>query len=121
MEATKEWTNTDPKDAKVHALITWMYKLEKQKFPQIIQGGGGNITQTLTNTNNNGRDTNKSYFEGLNNIESWRVEKSRDKIARYVQDWYWYPKHNMEGKFDVIYMSHPSKNMMNRINKIRGR
>ena len=32
-----------------------------------------------------------------------------DKIARNGQDWYWFPKHKMEGNFDIIYMNHPTK------------
>ena len=73
------------------------------------QVGGGNRNHTRNNTNNKGRDPNKSFVEGLNNIESWRVNKSKDKIARNGQDWYWFPKHKMEGNFDIIYMNHPTK------------
>ena len=65
---------------------------------------GGNITQNLTKTKL--RDPNKIYAEGLNNIESWRVKKSKDKITRGGQDWYWCPKHKMEGKFYEMYMKH---------------
>ena len=50
------------------ALTTYFYKLEKNKTSVLtkVQGGGGNITQTYTN--NKGRDPNKSYAEGINNI-----------------------------------------------------
>ena len=70
--------------------------------------GGCNRTQTRNNTNNKGSDPNNIYVERLNNIESWRVKKSKDKITRYGQDWYWFPKHKMKGKFDGMYMYHPN-------------
>ena len=72
------------------------------------QGGGGNRTQTPNNTKNKGRDPKKVYVEGLNNIESWRVNKSKGNINRDGQDWYWFPKHRTEGKFDGVYMKHPA-------------
>ena len=84
-----------------------MSKLEGNKTSILVtaQEGGGNRTQTCTNTK--GSDPNKIYVGGLNNIESWRVNKSKDNITRYGQDWYWCPKHDMEGKFDVMYMNYP--------------
>ena len=60
------------------------------------------------NNTNKGRDPSKSYVEGIKNIESWRVNKSKDKITRYGQDWYQFPNHKMEGKFDGMYMYHPT-------------
>ena len=72
-----------------------MSKLEGNKTSVLVtfQGGGGNITHTCTN--NKGRDPNKIYVEGLNTLEYRRVNKSKDNIIRYGQDWYWCPKHNM--------------------------
>ena len=72
-----------------------------------VQGGGGNRNQTPAN--NKVSYLNKSYVEGLNNIESCRVNKSKNKIIRYGQDWYWCLNHNMEGKLYGIYVDHPSK------------
>ena len=93
--ASKEQTKTDIKDAKIITLTTCLSKLERKKqyILVTVQGGGVNITQTFTNTK--GREPNNTYVEGLNNLESWRVNKSKDNITRYGQYWYWYPKHNM--------------------------
>ena len=87
-----------------------MSKLEGNKTSVLVtfQGGGGNTAHTCTN--NKGRDPNKSYVEGLNNIESWRVHKLKDYISIYGQYWYWRPKHNMVGKFDGIYTNHTCNN-----------
>ena len=49
-----------------------------------------------------------SCVEGLNNLESWGFNKSKDKITGDVQDWYWCPKHKSEGEFHEIYMNRPS-------------
>ena len=32
---------------------------------------------------------------------------SKERITRYGQYWRWFPKHNMEDKFDTMYMNHP--------------
>ena len=79
-----------------------MSKLKKNKTSILatVQVGGGNITQTCTK--NKVRDPNNSYVGGLNDLESWRVKKSKENITRDVRDCYWCPKHNMEGKFDVM-------------------
>ena len=68
MVAAEEWTKIDPKDAKIIALATRLSKLEKIKTSVLatVQGGGSNTTHNQTN--NKGRDINKSYVEGLNNI-----------------------------------------------------
>ena len=84
-----------------------MYKLEKKTSVLVtVQGGGGN--RTHTRTKNKGRNINKSYAEGLNNIESWIFKTSKDKITIDGQYWYWCPKNNMVGKFDEMYKNHPS-------------
>ena len=54
-----------------------------------VQGGGSNRTHNLTNTKV--RYPKNIYVEGINNIESWTFKKSKDKITRYGQDWYWCP------------------------------
>ena len=88
-------------DAKILALTNSLSKLEKKtSILETFQIGGVNRTQICTN--NKVRDPNKSYVEELNNIESWIVNKSKDHITRDGQDWYWCPKHNMEGKLDVM-------------------
>ena len=88
MLTSKEWTKTDPKDAKIIALTTCLSKLDKNTSDFVtVQGGGGNITQTQTNTK--GRYPKKSYAEGLKNLESWRVKTSKDKITMDGQYWYW--------------------------------
>ena len=52
MVESKEWTKTDPKDAKIIALKTRLSMLEKKtSVLTTVQGGGGNITQTRTITN----------------------------------------------------------------------
>ena len=86
MVSSKEWTKTDPNDAKTILLTTHLYKLDKEKNSVLatVQGVGGNRTQILTKTK--GRDPNKSYVEGINNIEPWRVKKSKDKVTRDGQD-----------------------------------
>ena len=63
------------------------------------------MIQTCTNTI--GSEPNNRYVELLNNLESWRVNKQKKNINRYVQDWWWYPNHKTEGGFYVIYMKHP--------------
>ena len=59
-----------PRMLKTLALSTSMYKLHKSKTSVLatIQGGGVKITHTIAK--NQVRDPNKSYVEGLNNIES---------------------------------------------------
>ena len=32
------------------------------------------------------KDPNKSYVEVLENIESWRIRNTKDKITQYVMD-----------------------------------
>ena len=107
MEAN-EWTNTDPKYASILVPPTHMYRLEVNKISVLakVQGRRGNITYTRTNTK--GRDLKKSYLEGLNNLEFCRVKESRENITRDVQDWWWFPKKNLEGKFYGMYINHPS-------------
>ena len=82
MVAAIEYTKTYPKDDKIPALTTFMYNLEENKTSILatVQGGGGNRNQTRTN--NEGRDSKKSYVEGINNLESWRVKKSKENITR---------------------------------------
>ena len=106
MVATKEQNNTDPEDDKILALPTRLSKLEKNKTSVLekVQGGGGNITHN--HTNSKGRYPNKSYVQVLNNLESQRVNISKDNITRDGQYWYWCPKNKMKGKFDGMYMNH---------------
>ena len=95
MVASKEWTKKYIKDAKIITLTTRLYKLDKIKTSVLVtvQGEGGNKTQNRTNTK--GRDPNKIYVQLINNIQSCRVNKSKDNITRYGQYWYWLPKQNM--------------------------
>ena len=85
MVISQEWNKTDIKDAKIITLKNCLSKLEGNKTSILVtaQGGGGNRTQTCTNTK--GSNPNKIYVGGLNNIESWRVNKSKDNITRYCQ------------------------------------
>ena len=83
------------------------------------QGGGGNVIKTRTNTK--GRDPNNIYVGGPNNIESWIVKKSKDKITRDGQYWWCYPNHKMKGKFMECTRSNHPKSMMNGPKKNRGR
>ena len=120
MISEQEWTKADHKDAKIFTLTTSLYRLEKKSSVlATVQGGGGNITQTRTNSY--GRDPNMSYIEGINNLEYWRVKKSRENIIRYGQNWWWSPKHKTEGKSNGVYINHKEKIMMNGIKKNRGR
>ena len=83
-----------------------MYKLDKDRTSilETCQGGGENITQTFNNTKR--RKPKKMYVEGLANLESWLINKSKDKITRDGRDWWWCPKHMMDGKFGGVYMNH---------------
>ena len=72
----------------------------------IVQGGGGNIKQTPIKTKL--RDLNESYAQVLNNIESWRVNKSQENITRYGQYWWWLTKNKTEWKYYGMYKNHPS-------------
>ena len=64
----------DPKDDKITALTTRLFKLDKKTLVlEKVQVGGGNRTQTRINTK--ARDPKKSYAEGLHNLESWRVNQ----------------------------------------------
>ena len=49
---------------------------------------------------------NNSYVEVLANLEYWHIKKSKYNITRDSQDLRWCPKHNMNGKFDGMYMNH---------------
>ena len=45
MEAAKEWSKIDPKDATIISITTRLYKLEKKTSVLVtLQGGGCNIT-----------------------------------------------------------------------------
>ena len=108
MVAAKEWTKTDPTNDKTIALTISLSMLEKKSVFATVQGGGGNITQTHIKTKV--RDPNKIYFKILNNIEYRRANKQKENSTRDGQDSWWYPNHNMEGKFGGMYMNHPSNN-----------
>ena len=45
------------------------------------------------------------YAEVLTNFGSWRIIKYKDNINWDVQEWLWFPEHNMDGKFDYVYMN----------------
>ena len=68
MVTSKECTKKYPKGAKIIDLTTSSSYLDKDKTSvlETVQRGGVKITQTRTNTK--GRDTNKSYVEGLAKI-----------------------------------------------------
>ena len=68
MVAAKKWTKTDLKDSQILALTPRLTKLDKTKTSVLekVQGGGGNTTQTRTNTKE--RVPNMSYVEVINNI-----------------------------------------------------
>ena len=87
--AAKKRPQKKPKNAKILSLTTRLSKQEKNKNSVLatVKGGGGNITHTRTNTKVS--YPNKSYVEVLNNLESCRVNKSKDNITRDGQDWYW--------------------------------
>ena len=38
------------------------------------------------------------------NLESWRLKKLSENFTTDGQDWWWFSKHNMYGKFDGIYI-----------------
>ena len=82
MVASKEQNKTDPKDGKIITLTNHLSKLKEKNTSVLVtfQRGGGNTTQT--HTNNIVKETKNSYVEGLNNLESWRVNKSKDDITR---------------------------------------
>ena len=65
-----------------------------------IRRRGGNRINTK------GRDHDKSHVERLKNLKSCIVNKSKENITRESQDLWWCPNHNIEGKFDGMYMSH---------------
>ena len=75
MVVPKKWAKTDPRDAKITALTTCLYKLEQNKTYVLekVQRGGGNRSQARINKK--GRGAKKSFVEGLNNIESCRFNK----------------------------------------------
>ena len=110
MVAAKEWTKIDPKDDKILSLTTLLSKLDEIKTSVLanVQVGWGNINHTLDNIK--GKYPNKSYIQVINNIESWIVKKSEEKVARDGQYWWWFPKHNTGGKFNGMYMNHPDNN-----------
>ena len=87
-----------------------MSKLDKNKtsFLKTVKAGGGNRTQTHTNTK--GRYPNKSYVEGLNKILPYRFNKSTDTITRDGKDCYLCPNQYMEGEFDVMHMNRLDNN-----------
>ena len=60
---------------------------KKTSVLSIAQGWGGN--KTHTHSNNKVRYPNYNYIDGINNLEYWIVQKSRHKITRDSQDWYW--------------------------------
>ena len=91
------------------ALTTCLSKLEKDNFLVLatVQGGGVNRTRYERTLMGEGGG-NKNYVKGLNNLESYRINRSKDKMTRYSQYWWWCPKNNMDGKFYGIYMNHLS-------------
>ena len=52
MVVSKGWNKTDINDGKIITLTTHLSKLERNKTSILVtfQGGGGNRTQTFTNT-----------------------------------------------------------------------
>ena len=73
MVAAKEQIQTNPKDAKIIAVTTFLSKLDKTRTSVLekVQRGRGNKTHTHIKTK--GRDPDKSYVGELKNIESQRV------------------------------------------------
>ena len=77
---------------------------EKTSIPATAQEGGEIKIHTCTNTK--GRETNNIYVEGLAKLEPWCINKSKVKINIYGQDWWYFPKHKIEGNFYGMYMNH---------------
>ena len=73
MVSAKEWTDTDPKDYEIIVLTTRLYKLDKRKILSSKQFKEEEVTEPTPAPKTIGRDTNKSYVEEINSIESWRV------------------------------------------------
>ena len=82
-----------------------LYK-NKTSFLPTVQGGERITTQTCNNTKV--IYPNKIYAEVLSSLKFWRLNKSKDGISIYVQDWCCCLKHNMDVKFYCMYMNHPS-------------
>ena len=81
-----------------------MYKLDTDKTYALVLvklGEGKDPNPSLTPR----QRTPKQYVEVLSDPGSWCIKKSKENIARYDQDWSWLPKHNIYGKFDVMYIN----------------
>ena len=85
-----------------------MSKLDKTKLLSLQHFKEEEVAEPINRKNNEVMGPNKSYAEWFNNLESWRVKKSKDKIIRGGKDRYWCPNYNMEGGFYVMYMNHPA-------------
>ena len=95
--SSQRWDYTNPKDAKILALVTKVDILEAkvkystnttQKQPQRL---AGNINPA----------ENSKYLI----IDHWRMKRGEQMVERDSKTLYWCPQHNLPGKYDGIYVT----------------
>jgi len=101
MEATSEWDQVDPKDAKILALTTRLESLEKAGNSNTNPAGAA-----LTTAGTASQDGK------IGGVAAWHVTKNKgDNQVRDGVTWYWCPHHkHPKGSFNGLYCTHTPAN-----------
>ena len=101
MEATGEWSQVDPKDAKILALTTRLESLENAGKSNANPAGAALAT-----------DGGASQDGKIGGVAAWRVTKNKgDTQVRDGVTWYWCPHHvHPRGCFNGLYCTHTPAN-----------
>ena len=94
-----EWTQLDPKDAKIAALTTRLATIEQLR--------AGNPTPSSKTSGTIGSDT--LNVAGMTNLPVWRTIKKGESIVSDGKTYHWCPHHVLQGKFDGLYMPHKAE------------
>jgi len=109
MEATGEWGQVDPKDAKILALTTRLECLEKAGNSKTNPAGAAHTT---AGTASQDGKIGGSQDGKIGGVAAWRVTKNKgDTQVRDGVTWYWCPHHkHPKGCFDGLYCTHTPAN-----------
>ena len=102
-------TRKYPKGAKIIPFNIHLSKLEKVNKP-LQSTTPRNQPTWLGRYNGKLRDSNKSYVEVMDNLESLCIKKSKLKTSKYGSYLWWFPRQKTAKKFDGMYMNHSIAN-----------
>ena len=96
--SVNRWEYTDPKDAKIVALMTKVEQLEANM-------------KLSANTTQRQPQRHSGQYNSSNNskfltIDDWRMKKGESMVERDGKMWYWCPKHVSPGRYDGLYVTH---------------